>query len=265
VRVEEQEFASVDGLLAPSPFVAQTLEAGGIQRDRILRHHYGADPVPGASAEHPENQDREPLRVCFVGSVEPRKGLHFALDAWLASGAAASGHLTVVGRLMEGYADLLRGRLAHPSVEVLGFSDRPVTTMIDSHALVLPSIEEGSALVTYEAQAAGCALLVSEASGARCTHGEHGLVHPVGDVSALASHIRRLDHDRALLRQLRRGALTHSRTLTWCEAGRCLLECYQKVIEGPACSRASANASDLGLRIAPENGTFLPPRTELRR
>ena len=54
--------------------------------------------------------------------------------------------------------------------------------MRKSNILVLSSIEEGSALVTSEARASGCVLLVSEAAGAICTHMENALVHRVGDV-----------------------------------------------------------------------------------
>ena len=65
--------------------------------------------------------------------------------------------------------------------------------MRKSHVLVLPSIEEGSALVTSEARASGCVLLVSEAAGAICKHMENALVHRVGDVEELTRHITLLD------------------------------------------------------------------------
>jgi len=68
--------------------------------------------------------------------------------------------------------------------------------MRQSDVLVLPSLEEGSALVTYEARGSGCVLLVSDAAGAVCKHMENALVHPAGDVAELAKHISMLHEDR---------------------------------------------------------------------
>ena len=70
--------------------------------------------------------------------------------------------------------------------------------------LVLPSFEEGSALVTYEARAAGCVLAVSDRTGAPATHGHDALVHPAGDVAALQGHLGALHRDGALREALRR-------------------------------------------------------------
>ena len=64
---------------------------------------------------------------------------------------------------------------------------------------VLPSIEEGSALVTSEARGCGCVILVSEVAGAVCHHDENALIHRVGDVEALTRHITSLHADRDLL------------------------------------------------------------------
>lgn len=89
-----------------------------------------------------------------------------------------------------------------PGVVELGFVADVGAVLRQAHVLVLPSVEEGSALVTYEAQASGAVLLVSDA-GAICRHGEEGLVHRTGDVRALTGHLRAVDGDRALLARLR--------------------------------------------------------------
>ena len=91
--------------------------------------------------------------------------------------------------------------------------------MRDADVLVLPSLTEGSALVTYEAQAAGCALLVSEAAGAPCEHRREGLVHAPGDVAALTEHFRRVDSDRQAAAGAARGG-ARERLRTHVERGR---------------------------------------------
>ena len=120
--------------------------------------------------------------------------------------------------------------LAHPSVKILGHRSDVAELMRESDILVLPSIEEGSALVTSEARGSGCVLLVSEAAGAICQHMENALVHKTGDVSALAEHITRLHGDRIMLERLRTASLATVSNLTWSAAGRILLDVYRDTI-----------------------------------
>jgi hypothetical protein len=103
--------------------------------------------------------------------------------------------------------------------------------MRTSDILVLPSIEEGSALVTAEARGSGCVLLVSDAAGAICRHMENALVHRVGDVSALTGHINMLHQDRAWLARLRSASLSTASGITWTAAGKTLLDVYRETIQ----------------------------------
>jgi glycosyltransferase involved in cell wall biosynthesis len=98
--------------------------------------------------------------------------------------------------------------------------------MRECDVLVLPSVEEGSALVTYEARACGCVLAISDRTGAPATDGVDALVHRAGDVGALTAHLRALAEDRELLRRLRAASLERARHLTWADAGRVLADAY---------------------------------------
>ena len=126
------------------------------------------------------------------------------------------------------YRERIAELLQHPSVHELGFVDDMGALMSDAEALLLPSLTEGSALVTYEAQAAGCALLVSDAAGAPCVHGEQCLIHEAGDVAALTQHLRQVREDRDLLSRLRDGALANAAQLTWSAAGAVLVTAYRE-------------------------------------
>ena len=55
-----------------------------------------------------------------MGRGEPRKGLHYALRAWIASGAAESGRFVIVGAIDPDYRAVLAPLLAHPSVDERG-------------------------------------------------------------------------------------------------------------------------------------------------
>ena len=226
---EEREYELADYLLCPSEFVARTFLEQGFKEERLLYHRYGFDPAKFSLPERSDSRDKNlPLSVVFVGRCEPRKGLHIALEAWLASPASESGHFFICGHFVSGYRERLASMLAHRSVRVVGFTDDVPAIMRKCHALVLSSVEEGSSLVTYEARACGCILLVSAATGARCVDGVDGLVHKVGDVRALCEHFTILDRDRTLLRRLRAASLAGTGDLTWRAAARELLAAYHR-------------------------------------
>ncbi len=224
---EEEEFALADRLLCPSDFVARTFIGQGFAADRLVRHQYGFDHTRFHPAPRPEG---EGLTVLFVGVAAVRKGVHFALEAWLKSSASERGKLLIAGEFLPEYEARLAPLLAHPSVEALGHRTDVPELMRNSDALVLPSIEEGSALVTSEALASGCVPVVSDASGAQCQHGVDGLVHRVGDVDALAAHLTALDTDRELLARLRATGLENAPNLTWTRAGERLRAAYEEVV-----------------------------------
>jgi glycosyltransferase involved in cell wall biosynthesis len=227
---EEAEYRLADRLLCPSDFVARTFLGRGFSREKLARHNYGYDESIYKPNGSPR-ADKGGLTMLFVGVCAVRKGLHFALEAWLQSPASATGTFTIAGEFLPSYEEKLSTMLAHPSVRVLGHRKDIPDLMHKSDALVLPSIEEGSALVTSEARGSGCVLLVSEAAGAICKHMENGLVHSVGDVSTLSQQITMLHENRQLLETLRTNSLRTTHEITWTAAGRMLLEVYRETIE----------------------------------
>jgi len=228
---EESEFAAADRLLCPSEFVVKTFLAKGFQEEHLLRHQYGYDPAifspptPGS-----DKRDELPFTVVYVGDCFPLKGLHFALRAWVESKASKTGKFIICGRFVPQYKELLKDYLAHPMVEYLGHVRDVERVMRCSHTLVLPSLAEGSALVTYEARACGCVLLVSNAAGAVCEHNKDALVHKPGDVATLRKHIDMLASDRNFLLRLRNNSIAGVSELTWDKAADCLVRAYQECL-----------------------------------
>lgn len=231
LAVEEEEYRLADALLVPSAHALGTFTERGFPGERLLLHRYGCDPERFRPAPEPPGADpARGLTAVFAGRCEPRKGLHIALEAWRRSGAGRRGRLVVVGEFVRGYGERLGDLLTQPGVEVRGFTSDLPATFREADVLLFPSLEEGTALVTYEAQAAGLVPVVSDAAGARCDDGVHGLVHRAGDVGTLTEHLGRLDEDRELLLRLRRGALAHVGELTWDAAAVELLACYRRAI-----------------------------------
>jgi glycosyltransferase involved in cell wall biosynthesis len=115
-------------------------------------------------------------------------------------------------------------------VEERGFVSDMAPLMRDADVLLLPSLNEGSALVTFEAQASGCVLAVSDATGAPAEHDVHGLIHPAGDEAVLTEHVRALATDRALLARLREHVLADRERLSWDAAAGGLRDAYEAAI-----------------------------------
>jgi glycosyltransferase involved in cell wall biosynthesis len=229
LRVEEEEFRLADRLLCPSEFVVQTFLDRGFTRDRLARHIYGYDE----KTYYPDPQRRpngRGLNMLFVGVCAVRKGLHFALEAWLQSPAHRDGTFTIAGEFLPDYAAKLAPMLSHPSVRVLGHRNDVPELMRSSDILILPSLEEGFGLVCTEAMGSGCVPLVSDACTDVCRHMENALVHRVGDVQAISQHITMLHEDRALLERLRANGLSGLSELTWDAAGVKLLDVYRETI-----------------------------------
>jgi glycosyltransferase involved in cell wall biosynthesis len=168
--------------------------------------------------------------MLFVGVCAVRKGLHFALDAWLRSPAHRDGTFLIAGEFLPAYRDKLASQLAHPSVRVLGNRDDVPELMRQSDVLVLPSIEEGFGLVCAEAMGSGCVPLVSEACTDLCKHMQNALVHPIADVDALTQHITLLHENREFLARLKAEALRSGAECTWTVAGQKLLDVYREVL-----------------------------------
>jgi glycosyltransferase involved in cell wall biosynthesis len=232
LKREEAEYKAASRLLVPSDHVLSTFLARGVPREKLLRHQYGYDPdefKPGGDAP-----PAYPFNAIFLGAVEPRKALHLALKAWRDSRAYERARLSIYGHVVESYWPTLNEYLPMPGVEFFEFTNDPAEILREAHALILPSIEEGSALVTYEAQGSGAIPLVSDAAGAKCEHNVTGLIHKAGDTASLTSHISQLLDDPALVSRLRGAVLAHRHELTWAAAAERLAQCYQEALDAPA-------------------------------
>jgi glycosyltransferase involved in cell wall biosynthesis len=230
LKKEEREYQLAYKILCPSDFTLNTFLEQGFSSSHLVRHIYGYDD----SVFYPSTAHRvegKKFTMLFVGVCAVRKGLHFALDAWLRSPAHLKGEFLIAGEFLPAYREKLSAQLADPSVKVLGQRNDIASLMRNSDALILPSVEEGFGLVCTEAIGSGCVPLVSEACTELCVHMQNALVHPIGDVSRLAQHITLLCENRDLLHKLRESGLQLSPSITWKAAGERLFNIYRDIIK----------------------------------
>lgn len=227
---EEEEFRLSYRLVCPSEFTRKTFLDQGYHPEKLLKYFRGVDE----KLFYPDNSVKDKkgsFTMLFVGTCAVRKGVHFALEAWLKSPASRTGTFMIAGEFLPAYAEKLSNMLSHPSVKVLGNRNDVPELMREADILVLPSIEEGFGKVCTEAMCSGCVPLVSEACTDLCRHMENALVHQIGDVKALEEHITTLYKDRSLLQKLRSQGLKNVPMITWDASSKRLLQLYRETID----------------------------------
>ena len=203
---EETIYQAADAITVPSSFARRSFIERGLPEEKVHTIPYGVRLESFSRVAEPSTGK---LEVLFVGHVSLRKGVPYLLQAF-----AALKHphkrLRVVGPMAQGIESVL-SRLPQEHVEFLGAlpQSRLPQIMSESHMLVLPSIEEGLALVQAQALACGCPVLGTTNSGAEdlLTDGVEGFVLPIRDVAALTARMLLLAEDPALQHRMSEAAL----------------------------------------------------------
>ena len=102
-RSRRRSTRSPTGCCARPTSSSQTFLDQGFADERLVRHLYGYDDalLPSAPAEPRPAGDG--LTVLFVGVCAVRKGVHFALEAWLTSPASETGTFLIAGEFLPDY------------------------------------------------------------------------------------------------------------------------------------------------------------------
>ncbi len=162
-----------------------------------------------------EDPPHDSFEVLFAGQVSIRKGIPYLLQAF-ARLKHPRKRLTIVGDVQDHMRSLL-ATLPNEDVVFTGAlpQSQLAKKMSASHLLVLPSIEEGLALVQGQAMACGCPVLATTATGAEdlFTDGEQGFIVPDRDVDALTQRMQQIADDPALQHKLSEAALLRVKTL----------------------------------------------------
>lgn len=190
--VEERALADV--VVSPSRFVTRCLRENGVGMSKIVEIPFGADVDLFTPPEVPRIDGR--FTLLYVASINARKGTRYLLEAWRRL-ALPDAELVLVGapddfgaRLLSQYDGMYR-YLGHvPWFDLPG-------VFRSASAFVLPSLAEGSALVTYMAMASGLPVVVTEDAGSVARDGVDGHVIPSRDIDALQRAIVSLYEHRA--------------------------------------------------------------------
>lgn len=216
---EEAEYEQADAITVPSEFSRRSFIELGVPAYKIHKIPYGVRLDRFQRVSEPP---RDRFEVLFAGGVNLRKGIPYLLQAF-AQLRHPRKRLRIAGSVSPEFQPVL-ARLPQTDVEFLGSlpQNQLAAVMNSSHVMVLPSIEEGLALVQGQALACGCPLISSYNTGGEdlFTDGVEGFLVPIRSAEAIAEKLQQLADDPALQQRMSECALRRVRQIGgWKEYG----------------------------------------------
>ncbi|HTF68532.1 MAG TPA: glycosyltransferase family 4 protein [Edaphobacter sp.] len=209
---EEKIYEAADLITVPSGFAARSFLEMGLPAEKIRKIPYGVRlerfrPI----GQPPEGR----FEVLFAGGVSLRKGVPYLLEAFAKVRHPAK-RLRIAGAIRPDFEAVL-SRMPQENVEFLGSvpQERMIELMSTSTVMVLPSIEEGLALVQGQAMACGCPVIASTNTGSQdlYTNEIEGFIVPIRDPGALTQRMQQLAEDPDLRQRMSEAALVRVKSL----------------------------------------------------
>jgi starch synthase len=223
------EYEAANFITVPSEFVRKSFLEVGVPAAKIVKIPYGVDLTRFQKVGEPA---KDTFRVLFVGQVGLRKGIPYLLQAFERLKHPAK-ELVIIGA-MQPEMRYYRGSIP-AGVRFLGSVPQAElkTWMSTAHVLVLPSIEEGLAMVQAQAMACGCPVIATESTGAEdlFTSGVEGLIVPSRDVDALTMAMQKLVDDETLRSTMAANSMSRVMKLGgWSEYGSAWVAVLEQVL-----------------------------------
>jgi glycosyltransferase involved in cell wall biosynthesis len=203
---EETIYDIADAITVPSSYSARTYLERGIPPEKLHIFPYG---VLLDRFQKVADPPKDRFEVLYVGRISLPKGFPYLLQAF-ANLRVPNKHLTVIGGVLPEFRSVLE-KLPQDSVTFTGTIPQVQLKewMSRSHVMVMPSLDEGMALVQGQALACGCPIIATTNTGAEdlFTEGVEGFIVPIRDPAALTDRMQRLAEDPALQKRMSEAAL----------------------------------------------------------
>ncbi len=220
------ELQAADYVLIPSDVVRDSFVEMGFPAEKLIHVPFGCDTDRFYPAE--KEGGKRPFRLLFVGKVGIRKGIPYLIEAWKQLNWPDA-ECWIVGQTEAASRPVQPQWQSVKGVKLLDHVPDPRSLFQQADLFVFPTIEEGSALVTYEAMACGLPVITTKNAGSVARHEQEGLIVPPTDANVLATAIERLRTDDRLRRQMSVAAAKRAKQFTWERANQTLLEHYEQI------------------------------------
>lgn len=237
IAIEETEYATADAITVPSTFAKRTFVEMGVPETKLKVIPYGVNLAAFRRSEKLADN----FRVLFVGHLSIRKGLHYLLQAFRQAKLPGAELILVGGKAPE--TDRLLQQYPADGIEIKGILPRDgvVREMSRASVMVLPSIEEGLALVQGQALACGCPVIGTTHTGAEdlFEDGKEGYIVAPRDIGAIADRLTYLFEAPSLRAQMAEAAVERTKLMGgWDEYGRSMMRLFDDLLTAKASKRA---------------------------
>jgi len=218
-----QEFKETDYITVPSDFSYQSMLENGVPESKLVKIPFGVDLERFKPADKPH----EGFNVIFVGQVGFRKGVLYLLEAWKKLGLKDA-KLRILGQEDYEIKPFLAPFRTDPSIEFLGYGNS-LDMYQNSDVFVLPSLEEGSALVTYEALACGLPVITTNESGSVVSDNQDGFIVKSREATTLVEKLDYLYNNRTASVVFSTKARKKAELYSWESYGGRLIRFYESI------------------------------------
>lgn len=226
-RNELIEYEISDYIVVPSNFVKNTFIEKGVPEKKIFVNPYGVD----LTYFKPLEIKKEKFRIIFAGKACVRKGFQYLIE--------------VMKTLKEYDIELWHLGSIHPEIKSFDYNQKNIKYLGSKpqnelykyynqcDAFVLPSLEEGLAMVTLQAMACGLPVICTPNTGIEnvlTKDGEEGFIIPIRDPNTIVERVLELYNDKELLKKMGNKALEKLQNgFTWDDYGKRYIDFLNKI------------------------------------
>lgn len=228
IEKEVREYEEADYVAVPSLFAKRTFVEQGIPESKIIHTSYGVD----LSLFRQIPKTDTVFRIIFGGGLCLRKGTHYLLQAFSELNIA-NAELLLVGAINDEIKPFLKkyaGKFKHLTYRPIGELYKIYS---QSSVFVMPSIEEGLAMVQPQAMACGLPIIATTNTGAEdiVRDGVDGFIIPIRDVEALKAKILYLYENQEICRAMGQSAKQRVASgFTWDDYGKKMIAAYERIL-----------------------------------
>ncbi len=226
----KQEFAEADFIQIPSTFVKRTFIERGCPPEKLIIAPYGAD-ISLFKAKTAPSFD-QPFKVICSSGVNLRKGARVLMEAWKKLGWRDA-ELHWVGKPTPETTHLFKDKPDNLVLEPWRHHRELAELYRSCDVMVLPSLEDGFAMVIVEAAACGLPIVTTPRTCAEdfFTPGSpEGWVIPASDVDALCEALTEARADRENTFQRGQRAAVRAKAFSWEAYGEKVRANYEKIL-----------------------------------
>lgn len=227
-----QEYEEVDAIMVPSSHVFDSFVKHGFSSKKIIVIPYGTNIQQFNSRTVKPNK----FHLLFVGRVGLAKGMHYLLEAWdKLNFAKKDAELHIVGPVDEQMKQYLERRKKNETVTWYGGVAHEKLSKLYRQAslFVLPSLQEGMAMVLIEAMASGLPIMATNRTGAEdlIVDGEQGFIINPSDSNMLEEKIAwGFEHPDELFDMGQKAAMK-AKKQSWDLYGDSVVKKYKEILD----------------------------------